>query len=329
MIASTLKIPVKLPPKVVKTLVVIDFGNGDVKAKMRPLGADEWLEVKFASSVALGSNPSPEGFELGDAFYLVGEAASRVECRRTGDTERGKIQNALPLLLHALRESVGLEAPIVADVIFTCPSTKQYGTEINEAISGVHEITIPGDAIALIPEKQQTITIGKVVAQLEGHRALELVKNKIANKAVLVDIGNRTIIVSVVEPSGRITARKPFDSCGVQGIVSRVLLDEALAGFEGLKRCPNEADIMQFLLNGKSRKGDPRASAIATQVRACTQDVAQFIEQTAPGLPVFLLGGGAALPGIGDVFSGKVIPKAQWATVNGLCTVADQLLKVA
>lgn len=331
MTAATYGITTAKSQKMTKTLVIIDFGNGDVKAKFRTNGSDSWDLVKFTSSVATTKNESPDGLRIQNEFYLIGDAAHRVECRRTGSTDSGKIKNALPLLLHAIREGVGFGEPITADVIFTCPSVKQYGEDITKAIQGVHSITIPGDTIAMQKALRQTVTIGKIVPQLEGHRAMELIRDKLkGEQAVLVDIGNRTIIVTIINNQGRILARKPFDACGVNGVVSRVLLDESLAGMDGLKRCPSEADIMEYIFAPSRKKDSALANAIADHLRKCTQDSLAFIDQVAPRSPVYLLGGGASLPGITQVFEGaKVIKNSRWATVDGLCSIADKIMGAA
>ncbi len=323
MIATTPSVQRAADTPVLKSLVIIDFGNGDVKAFYRSPRTDEWEMVKFPSLVAKLSEPQPGCFKLGDQLYLVGDDAQRATCIRTGASDRGKIDNALPLLVHALRCVVGEGLSVNTDLIFTSPSVKQYGSAITETIKGRHEISTPADELSMIAERHQVFTVGKAAAQLEGHRAIELIKSEVDSRALLVDVGNRTIITTLVEKSGRIISRKAFDSCGVRGIASRIVTAESLAGVDGLKLTPSEDDVISFLFSKKGRKAKEH---IRPQVMACVGEVLNYIHESAVSCPVFLLGGGAELPGLPKILGGKVISDPQWATVNGLKAVADTLI---
>ena len=266
MIATTYPIQRAADTTDLKTSLIIDFGNGDVKALVREPGQDSWEAIKFPSLVAKLTEPQPGCFQVNNQLYLVGEDARLATCIRTGASDRGKIDNALPLLIHALRTLTGSATSLAVDVVFTSPSVKQYGAAITAAISGHHEVITPADELALIGQQQQLLTVGKVVPQLEGHRAIELVKADIQTRAMLVDVGNRTIITTFIEKSGRILSRKAFDSCGVRGIASRVVTAESLAGMDGLKLTPSEEDVIGFLLSKKGRKAK---DSIEPQVMAC------------------------------------------------------------
>ena len=323
MIATTPSVQRAADTPVRKSTVIIDFGNGDVKAFYRKPGTNEWELVKFPSLVATLSEPQPGCFQVNDQFYLVGEDAKQATCLRTGASDRGKIDNALPLLVHALRCVVGEGLSVNTDLVFTSPSVKQYGAAITNAIKGRHEISTPADVLSMMSERHQVFTVGKVAAQLEGHRAIELIKDEVDSRALLVDVGNRTIIATLVEKSGRIVSRKPFDSCGVRGIASRIVAAESLAGVDGLKLTPSEDDVMAFLF---SKKGHKAKDHIKPQIMACVSEVLHHIQESASHYPVFLLGGGATLPGLPKLLGGKVISDPQWATVNGLKAVADTLI---
>ena len=326
MIATTYPIQRAADTTDIKTTIIIDFGNGDVKALVREPGQTAWESVKFPSLVAKITEPQPGCFQVNNQLYLVGEGARLATCIRTGASDRGKIDNALPLLIYALRTLTGNATTMNADVIFTSPSVKQYGAAITSVIKGQHEVITPADELALIDQQKQVFIIGKVAPQLEGHRAIELVKTDMNDRAMLVDVGNRTIITTFIEKGGRILSRKAFDSCGVRGIASRVVTAESLAGVDGLKLTPSEEDVIGFLLSKKGRKAK---DSIEPQVMACVAEVLRYVSDVAEGYPVFMLGGGAELPGLAKLFGGKVIKAPQWATVNGLKAVADVLIKRA
>lgn len=313
--------------KPLSLLSIIDFGNGDMKAAFKVSDSDSWSEIKFPSLVAKVGRPVAGCFQSGSDFYLVGGDAATYECLRTGATDRGKIDNAMPLLMHAVRQKFGVNRSISLDVVFTSPSVKQYGQAITEAIKGRHQIRTPGDEIELIEDVIQTITVNKVAAQLEGHRAFQLVKDDFSQMAVIADIGSRTAILTRIKNSGRIVDRKTFDDCGVYGVSNRIVAEESLAGYDGLKRCPNEEDVTNYILGKGGRKAK---AAINPQVRACLSEASRLsIEWAGSEGKIFLVGGGAMLPGVSSLFKAKVIPNPQWATVNGLKSVAEKIIERA
>ncbi|MEN8443384.1 MAG: hypothetical protein ABG776_00060 [Cyanobacteria bacterium J06555_13] len=323
MISTTFPLQRAADATALKSLSIIDLGNGDVKVLYRKPGVDAWETIKFPSLVAKLSEPQPGCFQVAGQLYLVGEDAKQAICTRTGASDRGKIDNALPLLVYALRSLVGEGLSVNTDLIFTSPSVKQYGRAIQEIVEGSHVVVTPADELAMISQREQTFTVGTVAAQLEGHRAIELVKAEIEDRALLVDVGNRTVLVSLVDKTGRIISRKAFDACGVRGIASRIVTAESLAGVDGLKLTPSEDDVMAFLFSKKGRKAK---DLILPQVMACVSEALAYINDVAASSPVFLLGGGAQLPGLTKVLGGKVIDDPQWATVNGLKAVADALI---
>ena len=312
-----------------RTLAIIDFGNGAIKALLRLAHSQDWVKVTFPSALANLSEPSGECFSVNDEFYLVGEDSEQATCVRTGATARGKIDNALPLLMETFRRALPTQKQIAADVIFTAPSVKQYGSLITDALSGIHTVTIPGSDALLTEDFTQTVTIGKVSPQLEGYRAVELAKAQMeGEKAVLFDVGNRTIIATVFKRNGQILNRKIFDECGVWGVASRIQLAESLANIDGLKLTPSEDDIIDFLFSTKAKKA--KANYLP-QLEACLRGAVEFAIASDGASEIFLLGGGAEIPGIDAVFPKGHKPKKlddpQWASVNGLKLIADRLIE--
>lgn len=314
---------------------IIDLGNADIKFLYR-IGddSDDWHRHKFESVVSTSPlvNNHPARVLLGEQSYLIGEEATAVQCDRTGNTDSGKVLNALPLTIHALIKAAGMGKPLSADLIFTCPSVKAYGSDIQTKLVGEHKVTLPPDDAALIDEQKQTIRIDSAIPQLEGYQAYRLVKSECPNGAVMVDIGSRTILVTVVDAQGRILNRFAKDDCGCHRIAERVYQSECLIGLKGMnQRLPNAEQVMAFLLDTTTKKSlrKQQATRIEPHVLACVQDAQTFVRQYGDK-PVYLMGGGSMLPGMVNAFSdsqqkAQTMPEATWATLIGLSTVADRL----
>ena len=314
-----------------EAVAIIDFGNGAIKALIRLSSSQNWIEITFPSALANLSEPSGECLSINGEFYLVGEDSNQATCVRTGATARGKIDNALPLLMETLRRAFPTQKQLAVDVIFTAPSVKQYGGLISDALSGIHTVTVPGNEHLLTEDFTRTVTIKKVLPQLEGYRAVELAKAQMkAERAVLFDIGNRTIIATVFKRNGQILDRKVFDECGVWGVASRIQSAEALANTEGIKLTPSETDIIDFLFSAKAKKAKAH---YLPQLEACLRGAVEFAISSDGGSEIFLLGGGADIAGIDAVFpkghKPKKLDNPQWANVNGLKLVANRLIERA
>lgn len=313
---------------------IIDLGNADIKLLFRTSDGDDWERRWFKSVVSTSPlvENHPARIMLGEQPYLIGAEATSVQCSRTGRTDSGKIENALPLTVFALLEAVGIEKPLSADLVFTCPSVKAYGDDITTKLRGSHQVTLPPDEAALVDERTQTIRIDSAIPQLEGYQAYRLVKNQCPNGAVLVDLGSRTILITVVDTHGRILNRYAEDDCGCSRIIERIYQSECLVGLPGLtSRIPSVDQVTTYLLSADTKKAlrKKQAEAISPHVLACVQNAQEFVRQYGDK-PVYLLGGGALLPGITDAFSNKqqkafVMEHPTWATIVGLSTVADRL----
>lgn len=329
-LSATFSIEAAMAQTCLDVQVIVDLGNSDLKIKARSTSSTQtinvWKTAIFPSLVAKLSAPQSGCFQVDGEYYLVGEEAKSAACQRTGATELGKINNALPLLTAALRDLYGDDVNLEVNLIYTSPSVKQYGQAIRERLKGEHTVLTPPDELGLESAKAHKITINKTVAQLEGHRAVELVKDEIDNRVMLVDIGSRTIIATVVDQFGRVIARKAFDNCGVRGIASRIVAAESLANMNGLKLCPSEEDVIEFIL-GKGAKKTQKL--IEPQIKACTGELSIYIADIAPNIPIYLLGGGATLPGLAKLLNAAIIDTPQWATVNGLCAISSQLFERA
>ena len=309
-----------------KALVLIDLGNGDVKALGKMNGTDKFVRCRFPSHVAIAPNANSDCLAVltadGLQPYLVGEPAAKVACSRTGKSADGKVKNARLLLFHALRQMFGTTEDIHADVIFTSPSVKSYGPAIVAQIIGRHPVEVPADAEVIGSKLQRfAIHIHSATPQLEGYQAFAAVRSKLKGEsAYLIDIGNRTVLVTQVSASGRILNRRPFDECGVYGIADRIVSRESLAA---QLKTPRPQQVIDYLLDQKH--GPEIAEQIAADLSASLAEAIAFIGDDSAQR--FILGGGAKLPGIEQIVGGKALKHPQWANLEALAEVSAELLK--
>ncbi|PZO47085.1 MAG: hypothetical protein DCF15_19525 [Phormidesmis priestleyi] len=166
-----------------KALVFIDLGNGFVKVLIRPHGSTKFERVSFPSYVAQTDESNSDCLRIlqGQSLttYKIGAGAANTPQSHTGQNETGKVSNAKLLLLHALRLAFGTGQNIHADVIFTSPSNKAYGSDISAQLTGVHPVTIPADVEVIGSEaKTFTAVVHRAVPMLEGHYAFSQLKLK-------------------------------------------------------------------------------------------------------------------------------------------------------
>ncbi|MEM9151500.1 MAG: hypothetical protein AAGB19_13745 [Cyanobacteria bacterium P01_F01_bin.3] len=304
-----------------RATICIDFGNGQVKALVKTNGT-KFQEISFPSFVASPTTASSDciQFEEGDAIktYLVGERAASIPGSNTGAHEHGKSQNSKPLLIHALRMAFGDGCQAVhADVIFTSPSNKVYGSEISQKLQGVTPVTIPADAEVIGSQPQQfTVVVHRAVPQLEGHYAFSQLNLK--GDSWIVDVGNRTLITTLVSPAGRILKRRYFGGAGVLGLAERVTQSEALAAHIAE---PTPQRVIDMLFSSGAGK---YAVDIAADVAAAIADPLAFM---ADDCSRFLIGGGATAPGLAKALSAKKVKSPQWVNIQALAAVSSQILE--
>ena len=309
-----------------KALVLIDLGNGDVKALGKMNGTRKFVRCCFPSHVAIVPTGNSDCLSVltadGPQPYLVGQSATNIACTRTGKSADGKVKNARLLLFHALRQMFGSAADIHADVIFTSPSVKSYGPAIVSQIIGRHPVEVPADAEVIGSTPQRfAIHIHSATPQLEGYQAFAAVRSKLKGEsAYLIDIGNRTVLVTHISASGRILNRRPFDECGVWSIADRIVSRESLAA---QLKTPRPQQVIDYLLDAKH--GPEMAEQIAPDISASLAEAIAFIGDDKAQR--FILGGGAKLPGIEQIVSGKALKNPQWANLEALAAVSDELLK--
>ena len=109
---------------------------------------------------------------------------------------------------------------------------------------------MPVDAEVIGSKPQRyAVHIHSATPQLEGYQAFAAVRSKLKGEsAYLIDIGNRTVLVTQVSASGRILNRRPFDECGVYGIADRIVSRESLAA---QLKTPRPQQVIDYLLDRK------------------------------------------------------------------------------
>lgn len=301
-----------------KSLAVIDLGNGQVKALIRAHGAIKFERVSFPSYVAETQESHSDCLKIcGDGSfknYLVGASAAEVPMSHTGKTEHGKATNAKILVAHALRLAFGTTANIHADVIFTTPSNKAYKADVTWQLEGVHSVGTPADADVIGSEAvTQTIVIHKAVAMLEGYQAYKFLNLK--TDSWLIDVGNRTIICSKISAeSGRPLKRQYFGGCGVRGIAEAICQREGLAAH---MKEPTPEKTIDFLFSDGCSAGE-----IAPDLTKCIAAALNFVDDA----PRFVIGGGAAVPGMAESLNAKVAKDAQWINIKAIAAVAEEIV---
>ena len=306
-----------------KALVVIDFGNGQVKALIRPDGATKFERVSFPSYVAQTEQSNSDCLRIlqGKSLttYLVGDHAAAIPMSHTGRDESGKAANAKLLLLHALRQAFGTDQHIHCDVIFTSPSNKVYGSEISNQLQGVHPVTIPADGCLVESEAQTfTVTVHRAISHLEGHYAFSALKLK--TDAWVIDCGNRTLITTKVAANGRILKRDYFGGAGVRGLSERITARESLSA---VMREHSPEKVIDALF-AADRDDEAIADDIYLDLQACTAEALAFIGDD--DAPRHLIGGGAHVPGLATLLDAKVAKNAQWINIKALADISDKIL---
>ena len=307
-----------------RATILIDLGNGDVNAMCRMPGTEKWVTTQFPSHVTVTPDSNSDCLTLATASgfknFLVGKQAQAHPCSRTGSSAEGKVINARALLIHALRQMIGFSTePIHADVIFTSPSVKAYGPQIAEQLTGRHSVSIPADAEVIGSRPtHHSVSIHTAIPQLEGYQAFKHIQNKVKGHAYLIDIGNRTILLTQVSETGRILKRRAFDACGVYNLAERIVYRDRLAP---QLKTPSPQSAIAYLLDQKHDKAV--IEQIAPDVAACVGEVLAAMDDDSAR---FIIGGGAKLPGIEQTLSAKAIKNPQWANLTALADAADQLL---
>lgn len=307
-----------------RATVLIDLGNGDVNAMCRMPGTQKWVTTQFPSYVTLTPESNSDCLTLATAQgfknFLVGSPAQAHPCSRTGSSAEGKVINARALLIHALRQMIGFSADTIhADVIFTSPSVKAYEPQIAEQLTGKHSVGIPADA-EVIESRATThnVYIHTAIPQLEGYQAFKHIQSKVKGHATIIDIGNRTILLTQVSETGRILKRRAFDACGVYNLAERIVYRDSLAP---TLKTPSPQSTINYLLD--QAHGAEVIEQIAPDVAAC---VGEVLAEIADDSARYIIGGGAKLPGIEQTLNAKAIKHPQWANLTALADAADQLL---
>lgn len=296
-----------------KALVVIDFGNGDVKVKAQLPGSAKWANYLFPSHVAEAAQPSKQCLTLitdnGLKNYLVGDVAQDVPCSRTGSTAGRKAEISPALFLHAMRLVFGdVEGEVHCDVIFTAPSVAQYGAEMVSKLQKRHHIQVPrSQYVPGSKAKNYVVAVHAAIPMLEGHLGFAAAGKALKAPIWLFDCGNRTINVTKVDTDGDIITRRPFDACGIHAIADRIVAGELLG--ERLKT-PSTQAVIDYLF---SHPDADTLDAVAPALSACVGEALNFVDDDCDR---YVIGGGA--PIVAGALSATAGKEPRWANVNAI-----------
>ena len=314
-----------------KALIAIDFGNGAPKAILLIPGVTEPIEQKFPSIVQELTLPNSDCIRLvqngEQKYFKVGHIDSNFEAYRTGNSATGKIDNARALLVEVIKRAVKL-APndlFHCDVLYTTPNSKEYFEKVNAELEGVHNVLIPADPGDFETQPLNfTIRVNSAYGELESVRAIHLLDPAPTTDVQLFDIGDRTGIYTKATSRAAVkdaNDRRVFDS---KGVYSLAVLAMQRQSFSGHLTTPNPQQVIEFMFDKANKKiVEPVVSELVIET---IKPVYDMVYDAA--LPIYLLGGGAMLPGMTEVLGAKPITKdPQWASIKGLAKVAKPFLK--
>lgn len=314
-----------------KALVSIDFGNGQPKAIIDLPGVDEPIRCTFASVVQELQRPNSDCIRLvqdgGEKFYKVGHLDGNTEAHRTGNSATGKIDNARALLVEVIKRSVILSPNDLfhCDVLYTSPNNKEYFERINAELEGLHNVQIPADPGDFDTAALTfTIRVNSSYGELESVRAIHLLTPPPASDVQLFDVGDRTAIYTRATAKAAVKDaqyRRVFDNKGVYSLAVLAMQQQSFAGH---LTTPNPQQVIEFMFAKANKKVvEPVVEMLVSEHLKPIYDLVFD-----SSLPVYLVGGGAALPGLAKALGAKPISKdPQWASIEGLAKVAKPFLK--
>jgi hypothetical protein len=313
-----------------KALISIDFGNGQPKAVLDIPGVSEPIRVTFPSIVQELQLPNSDCIRLvqngEQKYFKVGHLDSNFEAYRTGNSATGKIDNARALLVEVIKRTVDLKQNDLfhCDVLYTTPNSKEYFAKVNAELEGVHNVLIPADPGDFQTQPLNfTIRVNSAYGELESVRAIHLLEPTPSTDVQLFDIGDRTAIYTKATARAAVkdaNDRRVFDN---KGVYSLAVLAMQRQSFSEHLTTPNPQQVIEFMFNKANKK--IVAPIVAELVTETIKPVFDMVLDA--GLPVYLVGGGADLPGLAETLGAKAMKNPQWASIEGLAKVAKPFLK--
>jgi hypothetical protein len=313
-----------------KALVSIDFGNGQPKAILDIPGVSEPICCTFPSIVQELPIPNSDCIRLvqdgQQRFFKVGHLDQNFEAYRTGNSATGKIDNARALLVEVIKRTVNLQQNDLfhCDVLYTTPNNREYFERVNAQLEGVHNVQVPTDPGDFDGQPLNfTIRVNSAYGELESVRAIHLLEPAPASDVQLFDLGDRTAIYTRATSKAAVkdrAHRRVFDGKGVYSLAVLAMQRQIFAGH---LTTPNPQEVIAFMFDKANR-------AVVTPLvsEMVTEQIKPVFEMVIDrALPVYLVGGGAALPGVSEALGAKAINKnPQWASIEGLAKVAKPFL---
>ena len=109
--------------------------------------------------------------------------------------------------------------------------------------------------------------------------------------------------------------RQYFGGCGVRGLAESICQGEALSAH--FKEHTPER-VIDFMFSS-----DCKAADISQDLQRCIARALHFVGDDSPR---FVLGGGAAIPGMAEALSAKPVKNAQWVNIQAISDAAGEIL---
>jgi Actin like proteins N terminal domain len=319
----------------------LDVGNGYVKF------SSDAVNTRFPSYLEYYPHRPSETPREGYVEYLEGSAQelpyqawasgwlayarNPMGTLRVSDDAQAKAKQSLQHLLGALSH---IEKQHTEMEVFLCVSLHQKeGLEemLIKSLEGTHIVKFGGK---VIPTK---VTVKVLKVYEEGHAAIaaNMDKLKLSGTNIIIDLGNRTNIATLIGERGIMVERKAF-GFGVEDLIKMISQNpKFLKKLEGETAILHEVRLGLENANfqyGKLFKFDDIYSAeLKNWVVKAMSPVFKFIQPwKISAESCLVIGGGSLLPKVREAFESKgfvVADDPVWSNVVGLQKAAQHLHK--
>jgi hypothetical protein len=318
-----------------------DLGNSGVKfvTSDRKIRFPSYLENCYYRPTELPTEGYVEYLE-GDAItkldykqWLSGYAAYDANPKnhlRVTDDATAKVTQSLKHLLAAL--SYYPYKPVINLII--CASLHERGDleeQLIDAIAGKHIVKFGGKPIPT------TVNIHVLKVYDEGHAAIAANAHTLdtSKQNVIVDIGNRTVIATLIGQKGHLANRKTFDN-GVEELIRMISVNPTFKNrLQGEIAIPHlirqglESSEKPFWYGKQFSFEDIYRQELMPWVQKSLAPVFKFIHPWKINADACLIiGGGSQLRGVDEALKAKGFVIAEnplWANAEGLYQLATMM----
>lgn len=316
-----------------------DLGNSGVKfvSSDRKIRFPSYLENCHYRPTELPS----EGY----VEYLDGEAITKLDYKqwlsgfaaydanpknhlRVTDDAQAKVTQSLKHLLAVLSHYP--YKPVIELII--CASLHERGDleeQLIEAIAGKHIVKFGGKPIPT------TVNIHVLKVYDEGHAAIAANVHQLdtSKQNVIVDIGNRTVIATLIGQKGHLANRKTFDN-GVEELIRMISVNPTFKNrLQGEIAIPHlirqglESTEKPFWYGKQFSFSDVYHQELKPWVQKSLAPVFKFIHPWKINADACLIiGGGSQLEGVDEALKAKgflIASDPVWANAQGLYQLAN------